>query len=96
MVLKVHISYWKYETGEPEPTPKHLYQLYPTGFSNGLPKGWYCWAYPNDNRAFEEWMGCSCPTASITRKFNSGNPMYITRITNEKEAMLFQLAWVCS
>lgn len=95
MVLEVHISYWKYETGEPEAVPKDLYYLYPTGFNQGPPKGWHCWAYPNDDRAFEEFMKRGCPTANITHRFNSGNPMYTVYIIDEKEAMLFQIAWNC-
>lgn len=58
------------------------------------PRGWYCWAYPSDDRAFEEWMQGTCPKADITHRFNSGDPMYTVQLFNEKEALLFQLAWV--
>jgi len=34
------------------------------------------------------------PTADITHRFNSGDPMYTVRIPSDKEAILFQLAWV--
>lgn len=96
MVLEVHISYWKYESGEPEAMPDYLKHMYPTGFREGSPKGWHCWAYPSDDRAFEEFMDRVCPTADITHRFNSGNPMYTVYITDEKEATLFQLAWKCT
>ena len=92
--LKVKVHYWQFQNGEPEPVPESLKKLYPTGYREGPPKGWFCWAYPNDDRAFEEWMNRCCPTADFTHRFNGGDPMYTVLITNDKEAMLFQLAWV--
>jgi len=35
-----------------------------------------------------------CPTADITHRFNSGDPMYTVYISNDKEAVLFQLKWI--
>ena len=92
--LKVSVHYWQFQTGEPEPVPESLKKVYPTGYREGAPKGWFCWAYPSDDRAFEEWMHRCCPTADITHRFNSGDPMYTVRIPSDKEAILFQLAWV--
>jgi len=57
-----------------------------------LPKGWYCSIYTNDPE-FEPWMERMCPTADVTLRFNSGNPMYTVFIKEEKEAVLFQLRW---
>jgi hypothetical protein len=58
-----------------------------------LPEGWYCQVYTDDPE-FEPWMERMCPTADITLRFNSGNPMYTVYIKEEKEAVLFQLRWL--
>lgn len=59
-----------------------------------VPRGWYCWVYPEDDRAFEEWMARTCPTADVTHRFNSGNPMYTVFIKDDTEAMLFNMRWM--
>jgi hypothetical protein len=57
------------------------------------PRGWSCWVYPKDDTEFYEWMGRMCPSADITHRFNSGDPMWTVNITNDKEAMLFTLKY---
>lgn len=52
-----------------------------------------CWVYTSCNTEFEEWMSTNCPTATFCLKFNSGNPMYITYISDEKEILAFTLRW---
>ena len=59
-----------------------------------LPRGWTCWVYPRDDQVFVEWMDRMCPTADVTHRFNSGDPMYTVYISNDKEAVLFQLKWI--
>ena len=59
-----------------------------------LPRGWTCWVYPRDDQVFVEWMDRMCPTADVTHRFNSGDPMYTVYISNDKEAVLFQLKWM--
>jgi hypothetical protein len=59
-----------------------------------VPRGWTCWVYPEDDHEFEDWMHRMCPTAECTRRFNSGDPMTTVNISDDKEAMLFQLRWL--
>lgn len=92
--LKVSVHHWRFESGEPEPVPEYMLKMHPRGFRETVPKGWYCWAYPSDDRVFEKWMDCTCPTAEYQHRFNSGDPMYTVQIHSDKEAMMFQLAWV--
>lgn len=58
-----------------------------------VPRGWYCWVYPDDDQEFEEWMKKNCPSAEFTHRFNSGDPMYTVFIREDAEATLFQLKW---
>lgn len=57
-------------------------------------RSWTCWVFPDNNHEFESWMATNCPGADVTFRFNSGNPMYTVTITDDQEAMLFQLKWV--
>lgn len=91
MELNVNIDYWKFETGEPEFVG--VSSIYPTGY-RAPRRGWYCYAFPTNNEAFEKWMGKICPHAEYQLRFNSGNPMYTVQIFDEREAFLFQIAWV--
>jgi len=68
----------------------HHWQYNPVGSSK---QGWFCWAYPSDDREFEKWMKANCPTADWTHRFNSGDPMYTVLITNNEEATSFKLQW---
>lgn len=97
MGLTVNVQHWRYEDGKPEaimPDYPHLLKLYPSGFRDAIPKGWYCWCYPNDDGAFQDWMEVNCPKADITHRFNSGDPMWQTFIKNKKEATVFTLRWL--
>lgn len=89
--MKLKIVHWRFETGEPQFIGKSV--IYPDGYREGADRGWYCWVYPDDNAAFVEWMDRICPKADVTFRFNSGDPMFTVHISDEKEAMLFQLAW---
>ena len=86
--MKLSIHHWRFEDGVTCPNPESKWKMEPP------PRGWYCWVYPSDDRAFEEWMSISCPSADICHRFNSGDPMYTVYISDEKEAMLFKLNWV--
>lgn len=88
---KTSVHHWRFETGEPEPVPTWMNKIYPSGYRDGAPRGWYCWVYPADDHEFEQWMAVHCPTAECTHRFNSGNPMYTVTITDEAECMLFKL-----
>jgi hypothetical protein len=84
---KVH--HWRYESGAvQEISGRSIIQM------DAPNRGWYCWVYPADDRKFVEWMNRMCPTADVTHRFNSGDPMYTTYISDEKEAVLFQLKWM--
>lgn len=85
--MKVKIANWRFEDGKTCPNPSSQWPMDP------LSRGWYCWAYPEDDREFEEWMAENCPTAECTHRFNSGNPMYTVNIKEDKEATIFQLRW---
>jgi hypothetical protein len=89
---KTLVHHWRFQTGEPEEVGKSA--IYPTGYRDGAPRGWYCWVYPADDREFEEWMSKNCPTTDFTHRFNSGDPMYTVYIKEEKEALIFQLRWL--
>ena len=56
-------------------------------------RGWYCWVYPENDHEFESWMESNCPTADVTHRFNSGDPMYSVYISDDTEATLFYLKW---
>lgn len=85
--LKVSVHHWRFEDGKTCPNPGSAYPLEPP------PRGWYCWAYPSNDREFEQWMDQFCPTAEYQHRFNSGDPMYTVQLWNDKEAMLFDLKW---
>jgi hypothetical protein len=88
---KTLVHHWRFETGEPDFVGTSV--IYPTGYREGAPRGWYCWVYPADNDEFESWMATHCPTADYTRRFNSGDPMTTVHIKDNNEAMLFALRW---
>jgi hypothetical protein len=84
--MKVSVHHWRHEDGTLDRAFGH------PGINP--PVGWYCWAYTDDDRAFESWMAENCPTADVTHRFNSGNPMHTVYITKEQEASVFALRWV--
>lgn len=86
--VKTTIHHWRFEDGKTCPNPGSKWEMDPP------PRGWYCWAYPSDNREFEQWMATNCPTTDITHRFNSGDPMYTVYIKEDKEATIFQLRWM--
>ena len=81
------VHHWRFEDGVTIPNPGSPFPLDPP------PRGWYCWTYPNDNQEFLEWMNQNCPTADVTHRFNSGNPMFTVYITSDAEATLFSLKY---
>jgi len=85
---KTVIHHWRFEDGKTCPNPGSMFPMDP------VPRGWYCWTYPADDREFEKWMATNCPTTDITHRFNSGDPMYTVYIKEDKEATLFQLRWL--
>ncbi len=85
---KAYVYNWRFENGQTCPNPGSEFPLTPP------PRGWYCWAYPDDGGDFVQWMKNNCPTADCTYRFNSGDPMYTIFIQSEREAMLFQLKWI--
>ena len=89
---KTKVLSWRFETGEPEFVGKSI--VYPDGFRDGAPRGWYCSVYPENDSDFETWMYENCPTSYCIHRFNSGDPMYTVRITDEMEATLFMLRWL--
>lgn len=85
---KTVVHHWRFEDGKTIPNPGNPFPLDPP------PRGWYCWVYPEDDREFVEWMEKNCPTADVTHRFNSGNPMHTVYIKEDKEATIFQLRWL--
>ncbi len=86
-VRKTSVQHWQFHNGVDPINPGSQWPAIP-------PRGWSCWVYPEDDNEFEQWMIKNCPTADWTHRFNSGNPMYTVNISNDKEAMLFQLRWM--
>lgn len=87
-MLKVTVHHWRFEDGKNSPYGGSRWA------SSAPARGWYCWAYPSDNRAFESWMKANCPKTDITHRFNSGDPMYTVYINNDQEALVFKLKWL--
>jgi hypothetical protein len=81
------VHHWRFETGLREESVGDLWKHDP------MPRGWYCWAYPADNHNFKEQMKRMCPTADVTFRFNSGDPMYTVYIKDDAEATAFQLMY---
>jgi hypothetical protein len=86
--MNVTVNHWRYEDGTTIPNPGSRFQLDP------IPRGWYCWAYTDNNKEFEEWMKRMCPTTACIPRFNSGDPMYTIYMTDDSEATIFKLTWV--
>ena len=88
--IRASVRHWRFEDGNTCPNP---------GLAQGRgrldppPRGWYCWVYTKDDTAFEDWMGRMCPTADITHRFNSGNPMWTVYISDPTEATIFRLMY---
>ena len=87
MAIKTKVHHWRFETGDREDSVGNLWKHDP------MPRGWYCWTYPANNHDFEEQMKRMCPTADITFRFNSGDPMYTVYIKDDAEATPFQLMY---
>jgi hypothetical protein len=86
--MKTSVHHWRFETGDREDSVGHLWKHDP------MPRGWYCWVYPKDGVDFDDWMKKNCPTADVTFRFNSGDPMYTVYIKEDEEATLFGLRWM--
>ena len=82
------IHHWRFEDGKTVPNQGSSFPLAPPN------RGWYCWAYPENDREFEQWMNINCPTADYTHRFNSGDPMYTVYITEPLEAVVFTLKYL--
>lgn len=87
---RTKIRHWRFEDGMTCPNPG-----LPEGQGRLDPpsRGWYCWVYPNIDKDFTDWMQKNCPTADVTHRFNSGDPMYTVYIKEDAEATIFQLKW---
>ena len=88
MAMKTSVHHWRFETGDREDSVGDLWKHDP------MPRGWYCWVYPKDGVDFDDWMKKNCPTADVTFRFNSGDPMYTVYIKDDEEATLFGLRWM--
>lgn len=89
--MKASVHHWRFEDGTTSPNAGHpIKEL----ILDPPPRGWYCWVYPKDDRAFEEWMTRICPTADMCHRFNSGDPMWTVYIKDDVEATVFQLMWM--
>jgi uncharacterized protein YeaO (DUF488 family) len=89
--VKASVHHWRFEDGKTSPNAGHpIKEL----ILDPPPRGWYCWVYPKDDSAFEEWMKRVCPTADMCHRFNSGDPMWTVYINDDVEATVFQLMWM--
>jgi hypothetical protein len=89
--MKTSVHHWRFEDGTTSPNAGHpIKEL----ILDPPPRGWYCWVYPKDDRAFEEWMTRICPTADMCHRFNSGDPVWTVYIKDDVEATVFQLMWM--
>lgn len=87
MQHKIAVHHWQFHNGNDPINPGSQWPMIP-------PRGWTCWVYPNDDREFEKWMDANCPTADYAHRFNGGDPMYTVNISDDKEALIFQLRWM--
>jgi hypothetical protein len=85
--MKATVHHWEFHNGVDPINPGSLWPMVPR-------RGWTCWVYPNDDRAFETWMETNCPKAECTHRFNSGDPMYTVSIADDQEAMVFRMRWL--
>jgi hypothetical protein len=85
------VHHWRFEDGEVR-SYNHGRGIIDT--PDPMPRGWYCWVFPQDNDDFTQWMNTYCPTAEHTFRFNSGNPMHTVYISSDSEATLFALKYV--
>jgi hypothetical protein len=84
------VHHWRFEDGEVR-SYNHEHGVIDT--PDPMPRGWYCWVFPQDNDDFIGWMNTYCPTADHTFRFNSGNPMHTVYISDDAEAVLFSLKY---
>ena len=87
MRTKTSVHRWRFDDGIKPINPGNLFG------ESFLPRGWYCWVYPQDDYEFVTWMSKNCPGAEVTHRFNNGNPMHTVYIPNDQEAAVFQLRW---
>ena len=81
------VHHWRFEDGKTSPAADSQWKM------EAPPRGWYCWVYAADDNEFRDWMGRMCPTADVTHRFNSGDPMHTVYIKEDAEATAFQLMW---
>ena len=88
--ITASVRHWRFEDGETCPNPS-----IPEGRGrlDPPPRGWYCWVYTNNDHEFTDWMERMCPTADVTHRFNSGDPMWTVYIKEDSEATVFQLMY---
>jgi len=93
--VKARIKHWLFEDGVPEKVPEPMSvvdaALYPSGFKDPIPYGWYCWVYADDDLEFRTWMAVHCPNADCTYRFNNGDPMHTVHIDDDQENLVFCL-----
>jgi hypothetical protein len=87
MMQGTKVHHWQFHDGVTPINPGNQFG------ETVLPRGWTCWVYPDDDNEFVEWMNRMCPTADVTHRFNSGDPMYTVNITKDSEATAFRLRW---
>ena len=85
--MKTVVNHWRFENGIDPVNPGSLWPSI-------APRGWYCWVYAASDKEFCDWMSKMCPSADVTHRFNSGDPMHTVYIKDDAEAMLFQLRWL--
>lgn len=90
MRSKTLVRHWRFEDGKVRSINEGRHARF---VLDAVPRGWYCWVYPKDDKEFVDWMETNCPTADVTHRFNSGDPMYTVYIKEDAEATLFQLKW---
>lgn len=86
--MKMTVHHWRFHDGKTPVNPGNRFgELIPD-------RGWYCWAYPEDNDEFEDWMDTHCPKTDFTWRFNSGDPMYTVYINDDIESKTFENKWI--
>ena len=83
------IHHWRFEDGNARSINEGRGQYV---VLDAPPRGWYCWVY-GAGKEFETWMEQNCPSADITHRFNSGDPMHTVYIKDDAEATLFTMKW---
>ena len=86
--MNAKIEHWKYDDGWHFTTwcvrvsPEIPWEFEPDRL------GWFCWAYPDNDQEFEEYMQ-TLTSAEAIHRFNGGDCMFTVKIHDKNDADAF-------